>query len=154
MEKTILLVEDNEDAVFLTQAAFKKSNITNPLNVVGDGQEAINYFVGLGQYADRSRFPIPYLVLLDLKLPLVPGLDVLKSIRHLGMSTIVVVLSTSENESDIALAYRLGANAYLLKPSSLDKLFESMRHLKNFWLEENRPPPPAEAGLLPTAGEK
>ena len=141
MKKPILLVEDNEDAVFLAQAAFKKTGITNPLSVVGDGREALNYFKGAGKFADRERFPLPYLVLLDLKLPQIPGLDVLKWIRQHGLPTIVIVLTTSDDNSDVSLAYRLGANAYLVKPNSLEKLFEVMQNLKNFWLTENLPPP-------------
>src|SRR5256885_11012165 len=117
LNKLVLLVEDNEDDVFIMQNAFQKARIANPIFVAGDGRSALDYLEGLGKFADRAQFPLPGLVLLDLNLPQVHGLDVLKSIRAnpLLRPTLVVVLTSSDQESDIDKAYRIGANSYLTK---------------------------------------
>src|SRR5690349_18131600 len=116
--KTILQVEDDPNDVFFLQRAMKKHGLLNPIQVASDGQEAINYLKGIGKFADRARFPQPSLVLLDLKLPHVMGLDVLKWIRQeSGLPLVVVPLTASANDEDIAAAYRLGANGFLVKPS-------------------------------------
>src|SRR5579864_5000614 len=115
--KPILLVEDDENDVFFFQRAMSKAGMTNPVQVAGDGQEAIDYLRGAGKFADRSKFPLPELILLDLKLPFVMGLDVLRWIREQSeLVPIVIILSSSREEEDIAAAYKLGANAYLVKP--------------------------------------
>src|SRR2546426_4873268 len=117
MTKVILHVENEENDVFLLQHAMTKAGVDNPVQVASDGQQAINYFKGEGKFSNRAQSPLPYLVLLDLKLPFVPGLEVLKWIRgQAQLPTAVVILTSSENEADIAAAYRLGANAYLVKP--------------------------------------
>src|SRR5437016_10582946 len=105
MKKVILQVEDEENDVLLTRHALSKAGVLNPVQVAINGQEAIDYFNGEGRFTNRNEFPLPYLVLLDLKLPHVPGLEVLKFIRQAGLPTPVVVLSSSENEEDIATAY-------------------------------------------------
>src|SRR4051812_38510174 len=108
----ILLVEDNEDDVFLMQRAIKGAGITNPLFIVEDGQQAMDYLAAFGPFTDRSRFPLPAIVFLDLKLPIKMGLDVLGWIKSRPeLSTLVVVVLTSSNEpTDVKEAYRLGAN--------------------------------------------
>src|SRR5512132_2284707 len=112
MNKVILLVEDSEDDVFLMQRALKTAGFQGSVQVVEDGQAAVDYFGGQHQYADRSKFPVPDVVLLDLKLPQLPGLDVLSAMREhreLG-TTPVVVLTSSRQESDIIAAYQRGAS--------------------------------------------
>src|SRR6185503_19421880 len=113
MTSAILLVEDEENDVFFMQEAMKKAGVLNPIRVASDGQQAIDYFKGAGKLADREEFPLPCLVLLDLKLPYVMGLDVLKWIRQQPEApAIVIILSSSREEEDIATSYRLGANGY------------------------------------------
>ena len=116
--KTILQVEDDPNDVFFLQKAMKKMAVTNPIQVASDGQEAIDYLQGAGKFADREKFPFPCLMLLDLKLPYVMGLDVLKWIRQQpDMALPVIMLSASAQDADIAKSYRLGANAFVSKPS-------------------------------------
>ena len=139
--RTILLVEDDEDDLFFLQQAMQKAGVANPIQVASNGQEAIDYFKGTGRFADREEFPLPYLTLLDLKLPHVMGLDVLAWIRQQPeMAAIVVILSSSMDEADIATAYRLGANGYLVKPPDVNKLTEIARSIKDFWLTQNTSP--------------
>src|SRR5882724_11196821 len=114
MIKPILLVEDEENDVFFFKHAMQKEGLTNSLHIAVDGQQAIDYLQGAGKFADREKFPLPCLVLLDLKLPFVMGLDVLKWIRQRPeLSPVVIILSSSQQNADISTAYRLGANAYL-----------------------------------------
>jgi two-component system response regulator len=147
MPKVILHVEDEENDVFLLQHAMTKAGYSVPIQVATDGQRAIDYLSGTGDFANRDKFPWPSLVLLDLKLPHVPGLEVLKWIRQEAALLIpVVILSSSENEEDITVAYELGANAYLVKPSDMSQLPEIAKTIKDFWLTQNRPhPKPAGA---------
>jgi len=147
MLSTILQVEDDPNDVFFFQKAMKKAGVTNPIQVASDGQEAIDYLSGTGKFADRETFPLPCLVLLDLKLPHVMGLDVLKWIRQQpGAIRVVVLLSASGQESDIATAYRLGANGYLIKPSEMSKLQDMAKAIKDYWLTQNTPPPGSSHG--------
>jgi CheY-like chemotaxis protein len=141
-DETILLVEDDQNDVFFLQYAFQEAGITNPLQVVTDGQQAIDYLQGQGRYADRNRFPFPCLVLLDLKLPVKMGLDVLRWVQSQTQlqSLLVLVLTSSCNVRDVNEAYRLGARAFLVKPVSTDKRIEMARAIKQFWLELNEPP--------------
>jgi CheY-like chemotaxis protein len=139
--KTILQVEDDPNDVFLFKHAVKKVGVTNPMQVAGDGQEAIDYLSGTGKFADREQFPLPGLILLDLKLPFVMGLDVLKWIREQpNPAPVVIILTASAEEEDVASAYRLGANAFLTKPSEASKLQEIVRAIKDFWLTHNTLP--------------
>lgn len=139
--KTILQVEDDENDVFFLKHAMKKAGVTNPIYVVSDGQQAIDYLRGVGKFADRKQFPKPSLVLLDLKLPHVMGLDVLKWIRQQnGAALVVIMLTASGEEADVATAYRLGANGFLVKPSEADKFDEMVKAIRDFWLMHNTLP--------------
>lgn len=115
---TILLVEDNDDDVFIFKRAYKQAQLTHQVQVVTDGQEALDYLEGKGAFADREKYPLPFLVLLDLKLPLKHGLEVLQTIRqHPRLSGLCVVVLTSSAEArDILRAQELGAQAFLVKP--------------------------------------
>lgn len=139
--KTILQVEDDPNDVFLFQHAMTKAGVANPVQVVTDGQQAIDYLQGADKFADREKFPFPCLVLLDLKLPYVMGLDVLKWIRKgPGPALIVLMLTASGEEADIATAYHLGANGFLVKPSEASKLQDMSKAIKDFWLTHNALP--------------
>jgi CheY-like chemotaxis protein len=133
--KTILLVEDTDDDVFFLKRALKSAEIPNPVQVATDGQQALDYLSGTGAYADRAAFPLPFLVLLDLKLPYVMGLDVLKWIRARREldGIIVAVLTSSQQDHDITETTRLGGNFYFVKPPSKQKLTELMRSLAEHW---------------------
>jgi CheY-like chemotaxis protein len=137
---TILLVEDNEDDVFLMKRALKTAGIVNPLIVVEDGQQAVDYLSGEGIYADRVAYPMPAVIFLDLKLPVRLGLDVLSWIRSQpDLGTIVVVVLTSSNEpSDLKEAYQRGANSYVVKPPTAEQLIELAKAFKWYWLEFNQ----------------
>ena len=153
MSKTILLVEDEENDVFFLKNAFKEVGILNPLKVAQDGQEAMDYLSGRGDYADRARFPLPSLTLLDLKLPRVMGLEVLKWMRaQPGLKTLLVIILTSSRLGpDIERAYQLGANAYLVKPSSPPELYKIATSIKQFWLELNHGPAACHESTEPIA---
>jgi len=150
--KTILQVEDDPNDVFLLQHAMKKMGVANPVQVAVDGREAMDYLQGLNRFADRQRFPFPGLVLLDLKLPQVMGLEVLKWIRQQpGMPLVVIILTASAENVDVATAYRLGANAFLVKPSEASKFQEMVKAIKDFWLTQNTPSPEAsKVGVVGT----
>lgn len=139
---TLLLVEDDPNDVMLFRRAKDKSNLVNPLQVVEDGEAAIAYLSGQGQYADRNRYPLPALVLLDLKLPRKSGLEVLAWLRQQpGLQRLPVVVLTSSRESlDVARAYDLGANSYLVKPVAFDSLLEMVKALGLYWLIFNEKP--------------
>ena len=142
-DKTILLVEDNPDDVKLTLHALKECNIANKVVVAGDGVEALDYLFGTGAYAGRDLNDRPAVVLLDLKLPKVDGLEVLRRLRadpH-GKRQPVVVLTCSKEEQDVVASYDLGANSYILKPVDFDRFIEAVRHLGLYWLLFNEPPP-------------
>lgn len=141
---TILLVEDDPNDVLFMKTALEAAGVENPLFVANNGREALAYLNGTGKFSERSRHPLPYLVLLDLKLPYVMGLEVLKAVRERPdlNSTIVIVLTASTNAADVETAYRLGANAYLVKPSSFEKLKVLIRSVKEFWLVQNQPSAP------------
>ncbi|OLC08799.1 MAG: two-component system response regulator [Gemmatimonadetes bacterium 13_1_40CM_70_11] len=139
---TILLVEDNPDDVLLIRRAFQKAGIGNPVVAVEHGDEAVAYLDGTGAYADRQRYPIPALVLLDLKLPRRSGLEVLGWVRqHEGLKRLpIVVLTSSRDEGDINKAYDLGANSYLVKPVAFDELLRLVRSVEGYWLMLNERP--------------
>ncbi len=136
MSGTVLLVEDNPDDAFLIKRAFKKAKLANPLFVVEDGEEAVAYLVGEGEFADRNEHPLPMLILLDLKLPKMSGFEVLQwRMGNPGVKKIPVVVLTSSNQTpDIKKAYELGANSYLVKPVSFEGLMEMVKVLGMYWL--------------------
>jgi CheY-like chemotaxis protein len=137
---TILLAEDNSDDVFLFQTACQEAGIQNPLAVVQNGEEVIRYLSGAGKYADRSGYPLPFLLLLDLNLPEKDGFAVLTWIReHPEISRVltVAILSGIELTEMIDRAYALGAQSYLVKPVSLDQLINIARRLKEYWIDTN-----------------
>ena len=138
--RSILLVEDNEDDVFLMKRALKGAKITNPLQVVEDGQQAVEYLSGGGKFENREKYPFPAIVFLDLKLPLKGGLEVLEWIRGQSMfeNLVVLVLTSSNEPSDLKRAYSLGANSYLVKPPTAAQLLELAKAFKWYWLEFNR----------------
>lgn len=148
----ILLVEDSEDDVFFMRRALKTAGLRHSLEVVMDGQAAIDYLDRKGSFADRSAHPEPSLVLLDLRLPQVPGLDVLRWIRtQPRFDTLpVVVLTSSNQESDLQSAYRLRANSFLVKPSDTADLVGLAKTVCEYWLNLNQVPrSPASAGPAP-----
>ena len=139
--KPILQVEDDPNDVVLLQHAMTKAGVANPIQVATDGRQAIDYLKGYGKFSDREKYPLPCLVLLDLKLPYVMGLEVLKWIREQpGLVMVVLLLTASAEDSDITTAYRLGANAFLTKPSKASKLEDMARAIKDFWLTHNTLP--------------
>ena len=124
----------------------RMAGVANPIQVATDGQQAINYLRGAGKFADREEFPLPCLVLLDLKLPYVMGLEVLGWIRQQpGVGLIVLILTASAEDADIAAAYRLGANAFLTKPSEAGKLVDMAKAINAFWLTHNTLPQRSDA---------
>jgi CheY-like chemotaxis protein len=131
--RTILLVEDNEDDQFLMRRALKAANITESLQLVSDGQEAIDYLEGTGRFADRAQFPLPSVILLDLKLPYIPGLQVLTWIRyHDGLKDVpVIVLTSSPEDRDREKAAELGAIGYHVKPPTAQMIADLTRTLQN-----------------------
>jgi CheY-like chemotaxis protein len=141
--KTILLVEDNPSDVALTQRALEKSHIANELVVAEDGQKALDYLWGAGAYAGRDVSQLPALVLLDLKLPGLPGLEVLRRIRGDARTRRlpVVILTTSREEQDLAASYDLGVNSYVRKPVDFRQFAASVEHLGLYWLVLNETPP-------------
>lgn len=144
---TVLIVEDQDDDVALIRRAFKKSNIANPLQIVSDGESAIAYLEGTGPYADRDRFPLPVLVLLDLKLPRKSGLEVLQWMRERSFikRLPVVILTSSRESQDINKAYDLGVNSYLVKPVEFDDLRDLVARLHLYWFITNVKPDVPEA---------
>lgn len=144
--KTILHVEDNQNDVYLLSHILRKAAIDYHLRVALDGQQVIDYLNGSGEFSDRETNPMPDLILLDLKLPKWTGLEILQWIRkHLGNRIIVVVLTSSPLESDIAEAYAYGANAFLIKPTNLALLQSMLKAVCDFWLLYNTSPSESEA---------
>lgn len=141
--KTILLVEDNPSDINLTKRAFEKGHITNNLVVAEDGQEALDYIFGKGIYANRDISQLPTLILLDLKLPKIGGLEVLKRIRaaEIIKRLPVVILTSSKEDEDMAASYDLGVNSYIRKPIDFNQFVEAIKYLGLYWLVINEPPP-------------
>jgi two-component system, response regulator len=143
-KKVILLVEDNPSDVGLTRRAFEKNRIQNEMVVAEDGQEALDYLFGAGAYTGRDTSLMPAVILLDIKLPRVDGLEVLSYIRghELTKRLPVVILTSSREEQDVAMSYDLGANSYIRKPVDFQQFAEAVRALDLYWLVLNEPPPP------------
>lgn len=141
--KSILLVEDNPDDEALALRALKKNNIVNKVVVARDGAEALDYLFGTGEYSGRDTSQMPQIVLLDLKLPKVDGLEVLRQIRADDRTRMlpVAILTSSKEEKDLIEGYRLGANSYIRKPVDFNQFTESVLQLGLYWLVLNEPPP-------------
>ena len=143
----ILLVEDNRMDVELTLDAFREAKLQNTIHVASDGQEALDYLFGRGEFADRKAYPKPNLVLLDLKLPGIDGFEVLRQIKSTPIlkRVPVVILTSSKEEGDRALSYDQGANSYLVKPVSFDGFLGVVQQIEGYWLSLNVAPPESEA---------
>ena len=141
--KMILIVEDNPDDEALTLRALKKNNIGNRLVVVRDGVEALDFLFCTGSYAERDPRDVPQAILLDLKLPKIDGLEVLKRIRANERTSLlpVIILTSSKEEQDLLQSYRNGANSYVRKPVDFNEFLEAARQLGLYWLVLNEPPP-------------
>jgi two-component system response regulator len=145
VERHILLVEDNDDDVQLTLRALRLHRVANRVEVVNDGADALDYLHCRGAYAGRDRMDLPQLVLLDLKLPKVGGLEVLTQIRQDPRTKRlpVVILTSSNTEADVARSYDLGANSYIRKPVDFSQFMDAVNSLGLYWLVLNEVPPPA-----------
>jgi two-component system response regulator len=141
-EVEILLVEDNPSDVELTLRALKKRNLANKVHVVRDGAEALEFIFSTGTYAERDINHMPKVILLDLKLPKVDGLEVLRIVKSDERTKVipVVVLTSSKEESDLVESYRLGANSYITKPVDFDKFAQTVSEMGLYWLLVNQPP--------------
>lgn len=142
-KKSILLVEDNPDDEMLTRLALEENRLINEIVVVHDGVEALDYLFRRGQHAGRSSNDMPQVVLLDLKLPKLDGLDVLRALRSDDRTKFlpVVILTSSNEEKDLLAGYRLGVNSYVRKPVDFTQFTEAVKSLGLYWLLLNEPPP-------------
>ena len=142
-DKVILLVEDNPDDVELTIRAFRRNDIANDVVVAKDGVEALDYLCGTGMHAGRDVKDVPVVILLDLKLPRIDGMEVLKKIRQNELTKLlpVVILTSSAEENDLINGYKLGVNSYIRKPVDYVKFAEAIKFLGLYWLVWNEPPP-------------
>jgi CheY-like chemotaxis protein len=142
MPKRVLVAEDDPTDAFLLQRAFSRSGVTASLHFVRDGQEAIDYLGGESDFANREQFPLPHLLLLDLKMPRLGGFDVLGWLREQpGLKRLLVtVLTSSSQPEDINRSYDLGANSYLVKPQTPEGLSDLVKRLQQYWLEVNHGP--------------
>ena len=140
--KLILLAEDRQDDVDIILKAFQRAWVTTPVHVVRDGEEAIQYLKGEGRYSNREEYPLPTLLLLDLKMPRVDGFEVIKWVRgEPGFSTLpIVVLTSSEQIRDVNRAYELGANSFLVKQMEFDNARALSEMINDYWLRTNSQP--------------
>ena len=136
----ILVAEDDAADAFFLQRAFAKAGVPSTLHFVRDGQEAVDYLHGEGKFSDRKEYPVPHLLLLDLKMPRLSGFQVLDWLRQQpNLKRLpVIVFSSSDESQDVNRAYDLGANSYLVKPHALEDLVELVDRLKKYWLEVNQ----------------
>jgi CheY-like chemotaxis protein len=143
MGKTILLVEDNPDDEALTLRALRKNNIRNEIVIARDGAEALDYLFAKGAYSHRDPCEAPSIILLDLKLPKVSGLEVLRQVRANKITHLfpVAILTSSKEEKDLVEGYRLGCNSYIRKPVDFNQFTEAVRQLGLYWLVLNEAPP-------------
>ncbi len=141
-EVEVLIVEDNPSDQELTMRALRKKNLSNKIHIVGDGAEALDFLFGRGEYADRTMADIPKVVLLDIKLPKVSGIEVLQQLKaDPKLRALPVVMLTSSREGpDVQECYRLGANSYIVKPVDFDKFTEAVVQLGFYWLMTNEAP--------------
>jgi len=141
-EVEILIVEDNVDDAEMALRALKQNKLANKVKVVGDGEEALNFIFARGKYQDRNRKAKPKIILLDLKLPKVDGLEVLREIKSNDDTKVipVIVLTSSREETDMVDSYRLGVNSYIVKPVDFEKFVEAIRDLGLYWLLLNQQP--------------
>jgi two-component system response regulator len=144
--RNILLVEDDPNDIDLTRRAFRKSNITNELMVVRDGVQAMEYLFGTGEFAGRNVCDTPSIILLDLKLPKVGGLEVLEHIRSDDRTRLIpiIIVTSSGERQDLIAGYRLGANSYVRKPIRFEDFIQAVQQIGIYWLALNEPPPPPE----------
>jgi CheY-like chemotaxis protein len=139
----VLQVEDDDNDIYFLQFACESTQLTDCLRVVRSGEEALEYFQGAGKYADRKKYPIPGLVLLDLRMPRMNGLEVLKWIRDQPQlhSVVVIMFTSSAHPDDVERSSQLGANAFVQKPSGLEELVRFLKSVKTFWCEFHQFPP-------------
>jgi len=135
----ILLVEDNPMDIILTLDAFKEAKLHNKINIAHDGEEALDYLFGRGNFSDRTLFPIPSLILLDLKMPGIDGFEVLKQVKNAEIlkRIPVIILTSSKEEGDRALSYDIGANSYLLKPVAFNGFVDVVKKIDDYWFTLN-----------------
>jgi len=138
----ILLAEDREDDIFLIHRAFEKSGIHNPLYVVRNGEDTIRYLEGIGRFANRAEYPLPDLLLLDLKMPGTDGFEVLRWVKQQpGLSSLrIIVLTASTHLQDVNLAYQLGANSFMVKPFDFENTLELAKLITDYWLRKSKTP--------------
>ena len=154
-QATFLVVEDNADDVILLRRAFTKAKILNAVHFVRTGEDAVAYLNGFGRYSNRTEYPLPSLILLDLKMPGMSGHEFLGWVRGCPefRSLRVVVLSSSDEMRDVNLAYQLGASSYLIKPADFDRFVEISQALNGFWIWMDKAPPLA-AGEEAETGDR
>ncbi len=150
-DKFILLVEDDANDVLLLERAFQKAELRNILKIVRYGAQAMDYLSAQGIFADRQKFPLPFLLLLDLKMPGMDGFEVLQWVRAQPelMRLLIVVLTSSNLQSDVDRAYELGANSYLVKPVGFEEMVNLIQRFEIYWTEINRTPSAPTAANIP-----
>jgi len=151
----ILLAEDREDDILLIRKAFEKGNLLNPLQVVKNGEEVVSYLRGEGKFSNRAEYPLPALLIVDLKMPLMDGFEVIQWVRQQpSLAALrIVVLTSSDHVRDVNSAYRLGANSFLVKPDEFQNYVETCKALKQYWLNMDQTPeisrPPSVSTIVP-----